>query len=143
VGTRVRQDFFRRIEPAHGRRLGSELFRELEILHQSIAVARADPLARGLDVEDYPFALERRGHALARADQPRTRRIRANAHQDALARGPRLLDAVLPHVAAHLRIHPLGGAAQGELPQRDQVALAKELLDRAGGLLGHVHLALA
>src|SRR5207237_1117692 len=45
------------------------------------------------------------------------------------------------HVHAHLRVDPLGGAAQRELAQRDQVALTEEVPDGLLGLLGHVDLA--
>ena len=48
---------------------------------------------------------------------------------------------MLVHVHAHLRVHALGGAAQRELAQSDQVALAEEVLDGLLSLLGHVHLA--
>ena len=70
-------------------------------------------------------------------------RARADAHQQPLARRPGLADALLGHVAAHLRVHPLGRAAERQLAQRDQVALPEEALDRAARLLGDVDLALA
>ncbi len=46
-------------------------------------------------------------------------------------------------VALHLRVDPLGGPAQRQLAQGDQVALAEEAVDRPRRLLGHVDLALA
>src|SRR3954447_7145590 len=42
---------------------------------------------------------------------------------------PGVADAAFRHVAGHLRVHPLGGAAERQLPQRDEIALAEELLD--------------
>ena len=46
------------------------------------------------------------------------------------------------HVAAHLRVDALGGAAQRQLAQRVEVAGLEEVLERALGLLGDVDLAL-
>ncbi len=51
--------------------------------------------------------------------------------------------ALLGHVPAHLGVHPLGGAPEGELAQRDQIALAEESVDGAAGLFGDVDLAFA
>ena len=45
-------------------------------------------------------------------------------------------------VVLHVGVHVLGGAPQRQLPKRRQVSLAEELLHRARGLLGQVHLAL-
>jgi hypothetical protein len=45
------------------------------------------------------------------------------------------------HVAAHLRVDPLGRAAQRQLAQGREVAGLEEVLDRARGLLGDVDLA--
>ena len=45
-------------------------------------------------------------------------------------------------VAAHLRIDAVGGAAQREFAQREQVALAEEVSDRALRLFGKIDLAI-
>ena len=50
---------------------------------------------------------------------------------------------MLVAVAPHLRVDALGRAAQRELAQREEVALAEEVLHGALGLLGQVDLALA
>ena len=86
--------------------------------------------------------MQARRHAPRRAHQARRVRARRDAHEHALARVPRLLDAVRGLVAAHLRLDALGGAAQRELAQRDEVALAEEVLDGARRLLRDVDLAL-
>ena len=52
-------------------------------------------------------------------------------------------DGALAAVLAHLVVDAVRGAAQRELAQRDQVALAEEILDGALGLLRQVDLALA
>ena len=80
--------------------------------------------------------------AVARTSRAATG-ARPDAHEEPLRRGPGLPDAALRHVAAHLRVHPLGGAAQRQLAQGDQVPLAEEPVDRARGGIGHVDLALA
>ena len=49
---------------------------------------------------------------------------------------------MVAHVGLHLRVHPLGGAPERELPERDQVALPEEVPDRLLGLLRQVDLAL-
>ena len=59
------------------------------------------------------------------------------------AGGPGVADAPLGHVAAHLRVDPLRRAPERQLAQRDQIALAEELLDGAARLLGNVDLPLA
>ena len=54
---------------------------------------------------------------------------------------PRPLDRVLPQVVDHLVVDPVGGAAQGELAQRGQIAGGEEVLNRAPRCLGDVDLA--
>ena len=51
------------------------------------------------------------------------------------------VDGFFDPVAAHVVFHMLGSAAQRNFAQRDQVALAKEILRGALGLLGQIHLA--
>ena len=48
---------------------------------------------------------------------------------------------MIAHVGLHLRVHPLGGPSERQLAQRDQIALAEEVVDRLPGLLGDVDLA--
>jgi hypothetical protein len=76
--------------------------------------------------------------------------VRAYAREDRARGVPGLQRAALPVAdrpglldppAAHVVFHMLGGAAQRNLAQRDQVALAKEVLRGALGLLRQVHLA--
>jgi hypothetical protein len=56
---------------------------------------------------------------------------------------PDALDRTVGAILAHLRVDAIGGAAQRQLAQCDQVALAKEIAHRALGLLRHVDLAVA
>ena len=68
-------------------------------------------------------------------------RIAIVIDEQALPYRPRLPDGVVAHVVAHLRVHVLRGHPECELPQRDQVALAEEVVDRLAGLLRDVDLA--
>ena len=96
-----------------------------------------------LDVGRDPLGAELIGHALGRAHQPCGQGAGADAHENALDRGPDPIDRVLAPVDAHLRVHALGGAAQGQLAQGDEVALAEEVRQRLLGLAGEIDLALA
>ena len=69
-------------------------------------------------------------------------RVGTDAHRETLARGPGVADALAPHVAAHLRIDPMGRLPQCQFAQGDEVALTKESLERAARLVGEVHPAL-
>src|SRR5690349_19741930 len=91
----------------------SQLLRQLERAHQVLALVAGEPLVGGgLDVERDPLGVEPGRHAPGSADQPGGADARSHADQQPLAGGPGLPDAALGHVAAHLRIHPLGGAAE-------------------------------
>ncbi|MNT19260.1 hypothetical protein D3C72_1545140 [compost metagenome] len=64
-----------------------------------------------------------------------------HAQQNAVASVPYALAALSIAKGAHLVINPVGGAAQRQFAQRDQIALAEKVLDGALGLAGNVHLA--
>ena len=105
---------------------------------------RAEALVpRGFHVQRHPLGVEPGRHPSGGPHQPNRGPARSDADQQPLRRRPGVPDAALRHVAAHLRVHPLGRAAERQLPQGDQVPLAEELLDRAGRLLRHVDLAFA
>ena len=61
--------------------------------------------------------------------------------RSATVRGPE--DGAGLHVGAHLVVHPGCGAAQGKLPQGDEVAGLEEFFHGPGRLLGDVDLAFA
>src|SRR6267378_4321715 len=115
---------------------------EAQILHDGVALRRRQALQlRGLDVGDDPVGMQRGGEAAAGANQALRELARADAHEDQLACLPHLADALVLAVDAHLLVHALGGAAQGQLAQRDQVALAEEILDRGFRLRRKIDLA--
>ncbi len=63
------------------------------------------------------------------------------AHQDALIRGPGLLDAVFGHVLLELGLRFVGGPAQRELPQRRQVSFAEEVVKGSANARGWIDIA--
>ena len=67
--------------------------------------------------------------------------MRADAGQQRAFGVPHRGDGFLDPVAAHIVFDMLGGATQGNLAQSDQIALAKEILRRALGLLRQIDLA--
>ncbi len=123
---------------------GAEALGEREVPVDPLAIGLGQPrLGRRLHVDRVPLRLQAAGHPPRRPDEPRRHGARPDADDDPLGDGPRLLDPVGAHVAAHLIVDALGGAPQGELAQGDQVALAEEVARRALDLLGEVDLALA
>src|SRR5678815_3103993 len=99
--------------------------------------------AHVLDVDRYPRRSEACGHACCCPNEACRRRRRSDANDDALLRRPSRLDLVLLAVSEHVQIDTVGRAAERELPKRQKVSLAEEVVHRARGLLGKVHLPLA
>src|SRR5262249_52873673 len=77
-----------------------------------------------------------------RAHEPLGELSRAYAYQDALSGLPDIANALVFAIVAHLLLDALCGAAQRQLAERDEIALAEEVLDRRARLLRHVDLAL-
>ena len=63
-----------------------------------------------------------------------------DAGDDALRDRPGRADGVIAHVVAHLHVHAVGGAAQGQLAEGDQVPLAEETPGGFRGLVRDVDL---
>ncbi|HEX3158086.1 MAG TPA: hypothetical protein VHQ45_06190 [Gemmatimonadaceae bacterium] len=99
-------------------------------------------ICRRLDEDGEPLCAESVRHALRGAHELRARGRRTDADEQPIAHGPALGRCVHAAVDFHLTIHAIGRAKQGELPERDEVPLAEELLDGALGLVRHVHLPL-
>jgi hypothetical protein len=70
-------------------------------------------------------------------------RPRPHAGDQPFACAPDSIDRPVGAVLTHLSIDTIRRAAQGELAQRDQVALAEEVAHRALGLCRQIHLAVA
>ena len=88
-----------------------------------------------------PLPSEGRGHPFGRADQLRARRARADTDEKSLGGGPGAFGRQLLPSRLHIHSQPVGGLAQGQLPQRRQVGLLEEVLQSSFGLLGDVNLA--
>ena len=65
----------------------------------------------------------------------------ANTQQDRVLGMPHFFLPLTVSPGAHLIVHTLGGTAQGQFAQGDQVTFAKEILDRAFGLAGQINFA--
>ena len=99
-------------------------------------------LQRGrLDVHRMPGHVQLRGQAGAGAHDLLAVFPRSDAGQQRLAVGPHRLHRALAPVGLHLVVDAIGGAAQRQLAQREQVALAEEVRHRPLGLLRQVDLA--
>ena len=141
-GPGVAQDLLAHGGAREGRRLRAELLGETQRLHDPLAVGlRQLRVRRRLHVGDDPLGSQARGEAPAGADEQAGLGTGADAHEHALGHRPGLGDGVIAHVGLHLRVHAVGRPPQGQLPERDQVALAEEVLDRLLGLLREVDLA--
>ena len=87
-------------------------------------------------------ALQPVGQPLGVADQLGRTLAAMDAGQQPLARGPGAGEAVRAHVLDHLVVDALGRAAQRQLAQGGEVAVAEIVVERPAGGLGHVDLAL-
>ncbi len=123
--------------------LRPELLGEAQVLRHALAVRVRHPQgSRRLHEHGDAARLQARGHPSRGPYDARRRGAGAHRDEDPLGGRPDALDAVLRLVQAHLRVDALGGAPQRELAKGDEVALAKEALDGAAGLVGDVDLAL-
>ena len=88
-----------------------------------------------------PLPSEGRGHAFGRADELRARWAGTHAHEKSLGGGPGAFGRQLLPGRLHIHAQPVGGLAQGQLPQRGQVGLPEKVLQGSFGLLSDVNLA--
>ena len=144
VLARPREDLVGGIVPGHRDRAAAELLGEPQRLLRCFPPRGGQRgVARQLHVQRGPRCLQLPREPSGRAHQAQRPVGGRDAHQQPLARGPRLGDARGGAPPAHLRVHPLRRAAQCQLPERDQVAPPEEAVERALRLVRHVHLALA
>jgi len=124
----------------------AQVLRQFERAQRLLARRRIDPLLRRrIDEHRMPGQIGLRGQARRAAHHRLAAFARADAGQQRIARGPYRLAqrAALGRAAPvlHLRVHPVGRAAQRQLAQRDQIALAKEIGRRLLRLLRDIDLA--
>ena len=96
-----------------------------------------------LDVDRVPRDCELLGEHRRAADHVLAAVVGADAAQDGRLGLPDAADRALDAVRLHVALDAIGGAAQRELAQRHQVALAEEVRRSALGLWAAVDLALA
>ena len=130
-----------------GRRQGGSL--RPQLAGQLQGLQDATPLGLRQPVQARGFHIDRMPGAAQPGCQPRrgahhlvTAILGAQTEQQGVLGMPDAVDVGVAAVLAHLTIHPLGGAAQRQLPQRHQVALAEEVFDGPLRLTGQVDLAL-
>ena len=88
-----------------------------------------------------PGAVELGGEPRGRAHHLLVHVARADTGEQRIAGLPDLCLGGGAPEGAHLIVHPVGGLTQRQLAQRDEIALAEEVLDRALGLLRQIDLA--
>ena len=96
---------------------------------------------RRIHIDHHPVGLQPPCQACHLAHQGIVTGAAAHAHQQALARGPDIADGALAAVVAHVFIDTICRAAQGQLAQCQQIALAKEVARGPLGLLQRIDLA--
>ncbi len=142
AGARVLDEFVGNGGTAERYGLGAQLLSQPEALDASIALGlgQADQCRR-LDEHHDPRRVQCGRQSFARADERVVVARGSDAHQHAFPREPRLPDRGVAPVALHRGIDTLGGLAQRQFAQCNEIALAEEACDRDTRLLRNVHLA--
>ena len=123
---------------------GAQLLRQAQRAQRLLARCLAQALPQHIDEHGVPGHVQLRRQARGAAHHVLAAAVGADGGQQRLARGPHGLlaaDGVGAPPVLNLRVGAVGGAAQHQLAQRDQVAFAKEVGRRALGLLRHIDLA--
>ncbi len=97
---------------------------------------------RGFDIHRVPGAVEPRRQPRRASHQLFAAAVVADAQQDSIARVPHFLAPLGVTPGTHLVVDAVGSAAQCQLAQRNQVALAEKVFDGAFGPFANVNLAL-
>ena len=120
----------------------AEFLRQLDGAQYPLALRGRKPLQRRrLDVDRRPFDAELRGEPRGAAHDVLAAGAGTDAAQQRVLGLPDALDRLVGAVGLDVVLHAIGRAAQRELAQRHQVALAEEVLGGALDLLGQVDLA--
>ncbi len=122
----------------HG--LGAELLGQGEVLRERLLFGVGE--GRRLDSDGDPFGVQSGGHPPRRPHKLGGERTGTDADEEPLGGPPDAGDRLLFTVTAHLQVDAVGGRAQRQLAQRDEVALAEKIIGREPRLLGKVDLSL-
>lgn len=132
---------FRRVGEGGG--FGPQLLGQTQRGENSPPPAFRQPVqGRGLDIHRMPDAAQAGGEPGGGAHQLFAAGVVPDTEQDRIAGVPDFLLALAVAPGAHLLIDAVGGAAQGQLAQRNQIALAEKVFDSALGLAADVDFAL-
>ncbi len=142
VATDIAGDGLHRVGAGQRLDLGAGVLGHLEQRVQPLGTRIDGAQVRHHHGHRVPVAFELRGQARGAADHLLAVALRVEAGDQGLARAPDVLDAARAAIGLHVVVDAVGGAAQRQFAQRDQVALAEEVARRVLGLLGHVDLAL-
>ena len=124
--------------------MGAQRFGVSEDRQDALPVlGRQAQQGRRLDVDRVPAGAQRERHPRGGADQPVARLIAADADQDGIPGRPDPVHRASAAVIADFLVDALGGPAQGQFAQREQVAFAKEVAPGPLGLPGQIDLAFA
>ena len=117
-----------------------EIFGEAEICGERglVGFFRAD---FAFDVNHIQFGVHTAGHAGAAGDQVLASGIRGNADGHAFADTPVFADVLGFHVSFEAAIDLLGDLAEGEFAERDEIAAAEEIVERALDFFGGIDVA--
>ncbi len=142
VRARVFDDERHRVLARQDRRLRAELVGELDRAQDALALRRREALQGGrLDVDGGPLDTELGGEARGAPHEVVASGARTDAAQERRLGLPDPIDRLVGAIGLDVVLDAVRGAAQRELAQRHQVALAEEVARRALDLLGNVHLA--
>ncbi len=142
VRSRVVDDKRDGIPARQNRRLRTELVGELDGSQDALALRRGEPLQCGrLDVDGGPLDTELGGEARCAPDEVVASGARPDATQQRCFGFPDAPDCLVRAIGLDVVLDAVRRAAQRELAQCHQVALAEEVARRALDLLGKVHLA--
>ncbi len=130
------EDGLRQIVADRALDVGAEVAGERQRLFDPSAVGFVRQVVRALDEERDPRRIHLIRHALRRANHRPRQLVRTDEGEDALAGGPRPLDARRAHPLGQVVVDRLRGPAERQFPQRRQVLRLEEGFDRAlGGIL--------
>ncbi len=144
VAARIVNNLLRRRLPGQRGGLGAELLRQRQHAQDAFALRIRQLLQlRRLDIHGMPLDAELFGEPGGAAHQFLGAGTGADAGHQRFARGPDRTDGLVVAVDQHLVVDAVRRPAQRQFAQRDEIAFAEEILDRALRLRRHVNLALA
>ena len=142
VFARIGRRHRHRIVAGQARRRCAQILRQFQGAQNARAIAFRKTLELGrFNVDHMPRNIELGGQPCAGTDQLVAAETGADADEQRLLGRPDGARRGFAAVGQDIIVDAVGRAAQGQFPQRQQVALAEEILHGALGLLGNIDLA--